>query len=102
MKVSAKDGYFELFNGLYKEHGGHSQWASESTGLDYLRLDFMDKWQFGYMTIYYDGFHHFISLGLLGITWGGKPFNARSDFADEHKGFMFNVCRLLEKYWPLL
>lgn len=101
MKISAKYWNIEFFNGFKKRYGGHSQWLSMATGLDYLMLTIMTKWQWGYMTEYYDGFHHYIALGKIGICWGGPPYNARQDFAEYHNGLMFKICSWLDKHWSL-
>lgn len=101
MKISAKHCYIELFKGFKTKYGGHSQWLSQITGLDYFMLTIMTKRQWGYMTEYYDGFHHYIALGWIGICWGGPPYNARQDFADEHRGILFKICNWLEKHWSL-
>ena len=71
MKNSQKK--IEVFNGKFSKYGGHSQWLSRLTHLDYLIIDFV----FGklhYDHYWYDGQHHTLSFGLFRIHWGGYPF----------------------------
>ena len=67
----------EIFEGSQKQYGGHWQKLSDVTGLDYLSIYFC--WGFGLWETYYDGYHSRLTLGVIGIAWGGKPIN-RDDF----------------------
>jgi len=62
----------KIFDGRYSKYGGHSQWLSRLTGLDYLIISW--EFGFGYSQAYYDGQHHSLKLGLIGIHWGGPPY----------------------------
>jgi hypothetical protein len=64
---------FSLFDGKHKRFGGHIQWLSRFTGLDYLFVQF-GWWKPSYDHEWYDGQHHWFSFGPLRICWGGKPF----------------------------
>jgi hypothetical protein len=71
MKVLRKK--IKVFDGKPTKSGGHSQWLSKVTKLDYLTLEF-GLWRFHYDHFYYDGQHHALHLGLIRIFWGGFPF----------------------------
>ena len=61
--------YIELFDGKLPKYGGHWSCLSSVTGLDYLAIGFC--FGFGYSSLWYDGQHHALSLGLINICWGG-------------------------------
>jgi hypothetical protein len=63
----------ELFNGKHNRFGGHWQKLSKLTGLDYLTIQ-IGWWNFSYDHEWYDGQHHWLTLKLIRICWGGKPF----------------------------
>ena len=63
----------EIFDGKHKRFGGHSQWLSKFSGLDYLIFQF-GWWKPTYDHEWYDGQHHWLSIGPIRICWGGKPF----------------------------
>ena len=71
MKVLRKK--IKVFDCKPTKSGGHSQWLSKITKLDYLTLEF-GLWRFHYDHFYYDGQHHTLCLGLIRILWGGFPF----------------------------
>jgi hypothetical protein len=61
-----------VFNGKSKRSGGHSQWLSNFTGLDYLSFDF-GIWKPSYDHYYYEGQHHALVLLFIRVMWGGSP-----------------------------
>lgn len=62
-----------VFDGKTDKQGGHSQWMSRLTKLDYLIFEF-GFWKPTYDHFWYDGQHHNLSLGFMRIFWGGAPF----------------------------
>jgi len=52
-----KQQQFSIFNGKHKRFGGHNQWISRLTGLDYLFLQF-GWFKLSYDHETYDGNHH--------------------------------------------
>ena len=58
-----------IFDGKLKQYGGHWGWLSRITTLDYLMIGLC--FRFGYFSMYYDGQHHVLHLGLIDICWGG-------------------------------
>jgi hypothetical protein len=66
--------YIEVFNGNYSKYGGHWQFISTLTKMDYLIIALMKPFIVTYYHDWYDSQHHTISLGYLRINWGGRPF----------------------------
>lgn len=64
---------FEIFNGKHQRYGGHWQRLSKLTGLDYLTFHF-GFFKFNYDHEWYDGQHHWLSLWVIRVLWGGPPF----------------------------
>ena len=62
-----------VFNGKTKKMGGHSQWLSKITKLDYFSFDF-GFWKVGHDNFFYEGQHHTLTLFLVRFMWGGPPF----------------------------
>lgn len=71
MKFSKRTFYW--FDGKTSRHGGHSQWLSKLTKLDYVIFE-LGFWKPYYDHFWYDGQHHTVCLGFMRIFWGGKPF----------------------------
>ena len=63
----------QLFDGKYTKYGGHWQKLSRLTGLDYFDIYF--NFGFKYFSDYYDGYHSTIGLGIIWISWGGRPLH---------------------------
>jgi hypothetical protein len=63
---------FSIFNGKTTRMGGHSQWLSKITKLDYLSFDF-GLWGIKYDHYWYEGQHHTLTLVFVRFMWGGLP-----------------------------
>ena len=77
MKRIEKSWSIEVFNGFYDQYGGHWQFLSRLTHLDYLcvGLRFDQFSWFRYFHTWYDGQHHSITLLWLQVSWGGPPYS---------------------------
>ena len=64
-----KQQQFSIFNGKHKRFGGHNQWMSRLTGLNYLFLQF-GWYKLSYDHETYDGKHHWLSFGPIRFCWG--------------------------------
>lgn len=93
MKVFKETQQLEIFLGYKPEYGGHWQWLSILTGLDYLLLTLIWR-EWGYFQSYYDGQHHTLSLGFIAITWGGWPYPNKKSIGGK-------VVKILERYFSL-
>lgn len=79
----------DFFDGKLDRYGGHWQFLSRWTQLDYLWIsvnenvtrDYYKTFQlkkkiyFKRSSIYYDGYHHSINCVLFNVCWGGKPYD---------------------------
>ena len=65
-------GGIEVFNNKHQRFGGHWQNLAKITKLDYLQITF-GLWNFSYDHEYYEGQHHWLTLGIIRILWGGPP-----------------------------
>lgn len=97
MKISAKHKQIELFNGYYKKFGGHSQWLTKATDLDYLIIG-LRSWQFDFIELYYDGWHSGLFLGWFVISWGGKPLLDDEEIYSGENGLRLLYKTLTKRY----
>jgi len=62
--------YIELFDGRYKEYGGHSQWICGLIGYRLSTLSFgVSRWAIGFNRDYYDGYHNTLCIGFFYVYW---------------------------------
>lgn len=75
MKIKKYRNFFwiGIFDNELCRYGGHSQWLSKLTGLDYLCFLIKQKEPHKTCSFYYDGWHHYLNLKIFSISWGGKP-----------------------------
>lgn len=80
MKISFA--YIEVFSGALSKYGGHSQWLSSVTGLDYLMFCWWHpfrEWRLEARSNFYDTYHSHIWFGPFTICWGGPHSFKESD-----------------------
>lgn len=77
----------EIFNGAYKEYGGHWRWMFELTGrwVSELAIGVSADIKFGHFCTFYDWYHHAIWLGFVYIAWDGWPLKETVNTRNEEK-----------------
>jgi hypothetical protein len=60
----------QFFDLRAKEYGGFNHWIAKLFGYRYDYMLICFKWGIGYKKVYYDGWHHCLSLGIIALGWG--------------------------------
>lgn len=61
----------EIFNGKHNRFGGHWQFMSKITNLEYFIIG-LSKWEFSFENEEYEGSHYWMTIGFIRIMWGKK------------------------------
>ena len=67
--------FIEPFDSKLPKYGGHWCWIGNLLNLDYLMVSIDLGLKIGH--VYYDGYHHYVNIGIISINWGGWPYIER-------------------------